>query len=59
MKNVRVLISGASIAGPAAAFWLARILYDLTKNITLEDYSERFRREAQPASPIRRRPGGR
>jgi hypothetical protein len=59
VKNVRVLTSGASIAGPAAAFCLARILYDPAKNITLEDYSERFNWEAQPASPIRRRPGGR
>ncbi len=30
MKNTRVLISGASIAGPALAFWLHRAGFDVT-----------------------------
>jgi 2-polyprenyl-6-methoxyphenol hydroxylase-like FAD-dependent oxidoreductase len=30
IQNVRVLISGASIAGPALALWLARYGYDVT-----------------------------
>jgi len=30
MKNTRVLISGASIAGPALAFWLHRYGFDVT-----------------------------
>lgn len=30
MKNTRVLISGASIAGPALAFWLNRYGFDVT-----------------------------
>jgi 2-polyprenyl-6-methoxyphenol hydroxylase-like FAD-dependent oxidoreductase len=30
MKNERVLISGASVAGPALAFWLAKFGWDVT-----------------------------
>src|SRR3954466_12165488 len=30
MKNTRVLISGASIAGPALAYWLARYGFTVT-----------------------------
>jgi len=30
MKNTRVLIAGASIAGPALAFWLHRYGFDVT-----------------------------
>jgi 2-polyprenyl-6-methoxyphenol hydroxylase-like FAD-dependent oxidoreductase len=30
MKNKRILISGASVAGPALAFWLRRYGFDTT-----------------------------